>query len=103
GVGRGVFEAERAAMQFVEVAPRLDRAPLRADKRGDHLFGGGLAGRAGDGDEGEVVTLADRSRQILEGDGGVADADDAFVRRNVLRNLRDYGAARGGERLRDEL
>jgi len=103
GVVGHVVDAERAADQIVEIAPRLECAALAGHQRGDHFFGGGLAGRAGDGDEEKGIALANRSRELLQRDGGVVDLHDSFVCRDVLRHVRYHRAARDAQRLRHEL
>jgi len=73
------------------------------DERGDHLFRRGLACGTGDGDEREVVALADGAREHLQRERGVADEHDPFVRGDVLRRLRHHRAERRLQRLRHEL
>ncbi len=100
GVVRRVVDTERTSDEVVEVPPRLERPALGGDERGDHLFRRRLPRRTGDGDQGEGLSQAELARQLLERDGCVGDANEAFFRRNVLRKVLGHmGHDRAGRRL----
>ena len=101
-VGR-VVDAERTADQIVEIAPGLEGSPLGADERGDHFLGGGLPGRAGDGDQKKVATFADGVCQLLKRHGRIGDSDHPLARRQIGRNLTDHDALAGLQGLHGKL
>jgi hypothetical protein len=84
-------------LRLPSVASTADFAGDAREHGGDDLLGGGLAGGAGDADDGAAPPAAPGARQGADADAAVVDPDDGAVDIDVVLDEKTLGA--GGARL----